>query len=208
MKTILSTIALCSVLVVAVFGQDFGSDLNKTYQDFKDGPISNVLVIAGGNYNTSSHGFGGEALLGYNLPKASTLPFSPYIVPLIGLTYLGNSWEGFSGTVSLNSQVHPLSIFDGGKTNGFFHNFAITINGLGGVGEDLSGSQFGSFKVPGKAPANGQGTAAITGEGLSCHLFSTKSVKVGIWFERFDWTTIQGDILAGGLEAKFFPKGW
>jgi hypothetical protein len=209
MKRILTILTLLA-LTGAVKAQtnDPGLDLLQTIQDFKSGTITNVLVLGGSNYDTATHKWGGEGLLGYNLPKATTMPFQPYFVPLAGLTYLGNSWQGFSGTVSLNSQIHPLSEFDGGATNGFLHNFALTINGLGGVGEDLSGSQFGSFKVPGKAPANGQGTAAITGEGVSCHLFTTKSVRVGIWFERFDWTTISGDILAGGVEARFFPKGW
>lgn len=208
-RLLLPTLLLA--LCLNVQGQttsDPGKDALKLVQDFKDGPITNVLLIAGGNYNTGNHGWGGEGLLGYNLPKADTWAFQPYVVPLVGLTYLGNSWEGFSGTVALNARIHPLSVFDGGNTNNFFHNFGITINGLGGVGEDLSGSQFGSFKVPGKAPADGKGTAAITGQGFSIGLGQTKSVKFGVWFERFDWTTVSGDILAGGVEARIYPKGW
>jgi hypothetical protein len=187
--------------------RDFKSDWEKTWSDFGQGAVSNFLVVGGANYNTKAHGWGGEGLLGYNLPKFE-VPLEPYLIPLVGLTYLGNSWEGFSGTVSLNKDIYLLRLFDGGQTNGFLHEAKVSVNGLGGVGTDLSGSQFGSFTVPGKKPENGQGTAAVTGVGLSASVFHTPRLGLGLWFEKVNWTTIEGDILCGGVTLKYSPKGW
>lgn len=183
-------------------------DLANLEADYIAGAITNVILLPGIALNEKTHQVGGELLLGYNLPKMTAIPLQPYLVPVVGVIGTGGSLYGFSGTVGLQTDLHPLRFFAGNATNGFAYGFTLTPNICGGVGENLSGQQFGSFKVPGKAALNGKGTAAVTGQGLSFSVYQGATVKAGGWFERTNWTTIQGAEDMIGVYVQVAPKGW
>jgi len=209
MNRILTYTAIICLAAVAAFGQDFGTDLSKVANDFKNGPLTNVVLIAGPNYNEGTHEWGEEALLGYNLPQTD-LPFHPWIMPMTGFASVGNHWYGVQGDVSFNARTHPLSPVGallGGGTNSIWNKAYVDVNGFGGIGQDISGEQFGPLKIPGSKAANGKGTAEITGYGLSTAIRLNKSLDFGIWFERTDWTTQTKANDAGGISLKWSPKG-
>ena len=177
-------------------------------RDFISGTISNLVFLPGASYiNKGTDRWGGELLIGYNLPKMGSADWAPFLVPLVGIHYLDQSWYGFSGTVSLQSTLHPLRIFTRDPNN-LAYALALSIYGVGGVGQNLSGETFGGFTVPGKTPQDGQGTAAVTGYGVNLGLFQTANSKFSLWGSRTKWTTIDGDIYSFGLAWQYSPAGW
>jgi hypothetical protein len=179
-------------------------DIAKLESDFAGLTVSNFVFIGGVSYQEQGwhNCWGGVGLIGYNLPKIPVPFVSPYFVPLIGAHYLGGSWYSVSGNASLQADYHPLRFIDGGSTNNFFHKFTLTPNVMVGVGQNVSGQQFGKLKIPGRA-ANGQGTAAITGYGVSMHVASIGRAKIGLWVERTSWTTVVGKVDEGGLDLTY-----
>jgi hypothetical protein len=195
-------------VVVAVFiagsvqAQDFATDLTKLGTDLKSGPLTNVLGIAGGNWNESSHKVGGQGLIGYNLGKPD-FPFQPFIVPFFGVANVGH-WYGVDATATLNKEVYPFRVFQGGATNGVAHSFAVDLFGVAGVGTDIAGEQFGPIKIPGKP--NGKGAAAITGYGAACRFGRIGDVSLGAYASRTTWTTVDGKIDFFGVWGNYRPK--
>ena len=185
----------------------FETAFNSAWREFEQGSISNVFVKVGGNYTTKPAKWGGELLLGYNLPKMG-LPMEPYLVPVLGGYWIDNSLYAFSGTVSLKSDLHPLRFLAGTSTNGLFYDFTATPNARAGVIQNISGEQFGSITIPGKHPKNGQGLGAMTGEGIDIQLATIHRVKLQAWFEYDTVSSMAGQMYEAGLGVKFSPKGW
>ena len=213
-KSKMRTAFIVALLALAVpcMGQtaptSFEQDWNKLLSNFTQGGVSNFTIRTGASYQEKGvDKWGGFLLLGYNTPKLD-FPMQPYLEPYLGLHYFGGSWYGVSGNCSVKTDLHLLRMFAGTATNSLLYKFTLTPYGRVGVGENLSGRQFGSFTVPGHPADAGQGTAAITGYGVQMHLGSIKQWDFALFAERSQWTTVVGPVDNLGIKLQFSPKGW
>lgn len=201
-------IIVAAILAIALAGTVNAQDpLSQAWQQFENGAITNFSLAGGGIYGTAKNDWGGELAIRYNTPKWS-FPFEPYIVPEIGVIETGDSWYGFSGGVTIQKDIHPLSGFAGNNTNGFAAKFTLTPGITEAVIVNMSGEQFGSFKIPGAPPANGQGTGALTGEELTASIGSWGQWKFAITGGHKRISTLSGDFYDALAVVQWFPKGW
>lgn len=202
MKLFRYLVIALALISVKAFGQSnatFDTALGDAWHNFQTGELTNVAFIAGASQN--GHQWGGFGALAYNMQKASSLPLQPYLTPMVGIWEFGNSWQGFSGSVTLKTDLHVLREFAGTSSNGFFYNFALTPNAGGGVMQTLSGETFGTFKVPGKGIPGS--TQAVTMYGVSCGIADIKGWEVGLFYERVSLSDVSNPF---NTEGAFIRK--
>jgi len=198
MKRFISAIVFCLTIgIVPVWAQgntnDFWTDIGLAASAFKNGAVTNLDVRPGVTYiqgKDISDRLGGSLKFGYNLPTMGEASFAPWLEPMLGGYYLNNSYYTFNGSIQFKSAWYVFRLWDK-DSKSLWYNVAIIPNVEAGVVDNVSGTQWGNFTVPGKKAISGQSVGALYGPGVEIDM-PWHSWAFGLAYEHTEVTTLQG----------------